>query len=90
MGKTEVMIIGRDIHISQTSGTHLCKVCRKGVGKKLIFCRECLFWIHEKCSDILGRLVEDDDLDVEGGLVMHGQLMEDLVLKSNLLMAKLM
>ena len=55
------MIMGRDIHISQTSGKHLCKVCRKGVGKKLIFCRECSFWIHEKCSDIPGRLVEDGD-----------------------------
>ena len=29
-------------------------------------------------------------LDVEGVLVIHGQLMEDLVLKSNLLMENLM
>ena len=29
-------------------------------------------------------------LGVEGVLVMHGQLMEDLVLKSNVLMASLM
>ena len=30
------------------------------------------------CSDIPGRLVEDPDLGVEGVLVMHGQLREDV------------
>ena len=61
MGKTKVMILGRVLHILQTSGKYPCTVCRKGVRKNSIFCSGCLFWIHKKCSDIPGRLVEDLD-----------------------------
>ena len=61
MGKTKVMISDRDIHALQTSGKHLCAVCRKGVGKNSIFCSGCSFWIHKKRSDIPRGLVEEPD-----------------------------
>ena len=61
MGKTKVMISGRDLHTLQTSGKYPCALCRKGVGKNSIFCSGCSFWVHKKCSDIPGRLVEDPD-----------------------------
>ena len=61
MGKTKVMTLGRGLHTLQTCGKYLCVVCRKSVGKNSIFCCECLFWVHKKCSDIPGRLVEVPD-----------------------------
>ena len=61
MGKTKIMISGRDLHTLQTSGKYPCAVCRKGVGKNSIFCSGCSFWVHKKCSSIPGRLVEDPD-----------------------------
>ena len=60
-GKTKVMISGGDPYILQTSGKYPCALCRKGVGKNSIFCSGCSFWVHKKCSDILGRLVADLD-----------------------------
>ena len=59
MGKTKVMISGRDLHTLQTSGKYPCALCRKGVRKNSIFCSGCLFWVHKECSDIPGRLAED-------------------------------
>ena len=50
MGKTKVMILGRDLHTLQTSGKYPSAVCSR-----------CLFWVHKRCSDIPGRLVEDPD-----------------------------
>ena len=61
MEKTKVMISGRDLNTLQTSGTYLCAACRKGVGKSSVFCSGCSFWVHKKCSDIPGRLVENPD-----------------------------
>ena len=61
MRKTKVMISGRDLHALQTSGKYPCAVCRKGVGKNSMFCSGCSFWVHQKCSNIPGRLVEDPD-----------------------------
>ena len=90
MEKTKVMISGRDLHTLQTSGKYPCVVCMKGVGKNSVFCSGCSFWVHRKCSDILGRLVEDPDFRCRSCLGNHGQLMEDLVLKSNFLMENLM
>ena len=47
MGKTKVMISGRDLHTLQTSGKYPCAVCRKGVRKYSIFCNGCSFWVHK-------------------------------------------
>ena len=48
MGKTKVMILGRDLHTLQSSGKYPCAVCRKDVRKKSIFCSGCSFWAHKK------------------------------------------
>ena len=68
MGKTKVMISGRNVHTLQTSGKYPCAVYKKGVGKNSIFCCGCLFWVHKKCSNIAGRLVEDPDFRCRRGL----------------------
>ena len=60
-GKTKVMISCRNLHTMHTSGKYPCAVCREGVGKNLIFCNGCSFWVHKKCSNISRRLVEDPD-----------------------------
>ena len=61
MGKTKVMISGIGLETLKDSGRHPCGVCRKGVGVNSIFCGGCLHWIHRKCSEICGRLVEDPE-----------------------------
>ena len=61
MGKTKVVISGRDLHTLQTSGKCPCAVCRKYVGKNLIFCSGWSFRVHKKCSNIPARLVEDPE-----------------------------
>ena len=61
IGKTKVMISGRDLYTWQTSGKYPCAVCRKGVTNNSIFCSGCSFWVLKKCSDIPCRLVEDPD-----------------------------
>ena len=48
------------------------------------------FGFTKKCSDIPGRLVKDPDFRSRRCLVTHGQLMEDLLLISNLVMKNLM
>ena len=55
------MISGRDLHTLDTSGKYTYAFCREGVGKNWIFCCGCSFWVHKKCSDIAGRLVEVPD-----------------------------
>ena len=59
MGKTKFMISSRDLHTLQTSGKYPCALCRRVVRQSSIFCSGCLFWVHKKCFDITGRLVED-------------------------------
>ena len=60
MGKTKVMISGRDLNTLQTSRKYPCAVFRKGVRNNSIFCSRCSFWVH-KVFHIPGRLVEDPD-----------------------------
>ena len=86
MGKTNFLISSRDLHTLETSSKYPCAVCRKGVRKNSVFYSGCLCRVHKTCSNISLRLVEDPDFKCRGVLVKHGQLMEDLVLKSNLLM----
>ena len=47
MGKTKVMISGRDHYTLQTSGKYPCVVCRKGVRKNSIFFSGCSSWVHK-------------------------------------------
>ena len=60
MGKTKVMICGKDLDTIKSSGKHPCSVCRKEVWKNSIFCTSCDAWVH-KCSGIKGRLVDITD-----------------------------
>ena len=52
MGKTKLMIPGRDLRKLQTSGKYPCAVCRKGVGKNSIFCSGCSFFQFTKSVPI--------------------------------------
>ena len=47
LGKTNIVILGRDLHILKNSGKYLCAVCMKGDKKNSMFrndfnCRRCL------------------------------------------------
>ena len=59
MGKTKIMISGKNLHFLRDSGKHSCGVCRKGVGSNSILCYGCQLWIHKKCSGIKGKLTAD-------------------------------
>ena len=59
MGKTKIMISGKNLHSPRDSGKHPCGVCRKGVGSNSIICCGCQLWIHKKCSSIKGKLTAD-------------------------------
>ena len=61
IGKTKVMISGRDLHTLQTSDKYPYAVFRKGVRKTSIFCSGCSLLVHRKCSNIPGRLSKDPD-----------------------------
>ena len=59
MGKTNIMISGKNLHSLRDSGKHPCGVCHKGVGSNSILCCGYQLWIHKKCSDIKGKLTAD-------------------------------
>ena len=59
MGKTKIMICGKNLHSLKDSGKHSCGVCRKRVGSSSIFCDGCQSWIHKKCSGFKGRFKAD-------------------------------
>ena len=50
----------------------------------------CSFWVNKKCSDILGRLVEDPDFRCRRRLGNAPAIDGRLELKSNLSMESLM
>ena len=41
MGKTKVMICGKDLDTIKRSGKYPCSVCRKRVRKNSVFCTSC-------------------------------------------------
>ena len=41
MGKTKVMICGKDLDTIKPSGKYPCSVCRKRVRKNSVFCTSC-------------------------------------------------
>ena len=59
MGKTKIMISGKNLHSLRDSGKHPCGVCRKGVGSNSILCCGCQLRIHKKCCGIKGKLTAD-------------------------------
>ena len=58
MGKTKIMISGKNLHFLSDSEKHPCGVCRKGAESNSILCG-CQLWIHKKCSGIKGKLTAD-------------------------------
>ena len=59
MGKTKIIISGKNLHSLGDSGKHPCGVCRGGVGSNSILCCGCQLWTHKKCSGIKGKLTAD-------------------------------
>ena len=90
MGKTKVMISDRGLCTLQTSGKYSCAVCRKSVGRTQSSVVDVHFGFTISVPISQVDSLKIPMLGVEGVLVMHRQLMEDLVLKSNLLMESLM
>ena len=56
IGKTKIMISGKNLHSLRDSVKHPCSVCQNGVGSNSILC---CGWIHKKCSSIKGKLIAD-------------------------------
>ena len=79
--------VSPSIHCKLLANT-LLQYATKGIGENSIFCSGCSLWVHKKCSDI--QVDQLKILILRGFLVMHRQLMEDLVLNPNLLIASLM
>jgi hypothetical protein len=61
MGKTKVMVSGRDMDVLKKSGKDPCAVCLTGTGRNSILCGTCSRWVHKKCSGIPGKLTADSE-----------------------------
>ena len=59
-GKTKIMICGTGLDLLQSSGEFPYANCCTGVGSNSIFCNDCKYWVHKKCSG-LKRLTKDPD-----------------------------
>ena len=59
--KTKFMVSGKGLGQLRDSGAFPCGVCRTGVGANSIFCSQCCFWIHKKCSGVIGRLSDNPE-----------------------------
>ena len=49
-GNMKIVICGTGLNLLQSSGEFPCAVCRTGVGSNSIFCNDCMYWVHRKCS----------------------------------------
>ena len=45
----------------RNSGAFPCGVCRTGVGANSVLCSQCSFWIHKKCSGVIGSLSDNPE-----------------------------
>ena len=59
MGKTKGLCSRHDAPKPVDKSKFPCGVCTEGVGSNSILCCNCNHWVHKKCTDITGRLVED-------------------------------
>ena len=59
MGKTKILICGKNLHPLKDSGKHHCGACRKEIGSNSIFCDRCQSWINKKYSCFKGILKAD-------------------------------
>ena len=71
-GKTKIMWCRLSMRLRILE--HPCSGCKKEVGDNLVFCVECLRWVHKRCSGISGKLKSNVDfhcrrcLEGENGL----------------------
>ena len=59
--KTKILVSGKNLNTLHDSGKFPCSVCRKEVSNNSIYCNGCSHWVHKKCSDLTGRLVENPE-----------------------------
>ena len=59
-GKTKIMICGTGLDLLQSSDEFPCAIRSTGVGSNSIFCNDCKYWVHKKCSG-LKHLTKDPD-----------------------------
>ena len=55
------MVSGIGLGQLRDSGAFPCRVCRTGVGANSILCSQCSFWIHKKCSGVIGSLSDNPE-----------------------------
>ena len=61
IGKTKVMVSGKNCGDVERLGKWPCTVCGKGVGSNSIRCTGCSGWVHKRCSGVKGSLVRAED-----------------------------
>ena len=61
MGKTKIMVSGVNLQTLKDSGKYPYSVCRKGVVSNSIYCAGCSYWVHKKCSGVIGSLKSNPD-----------------------------
>ena len=52
IGKTKILITGKERETIVCSGEFPCGVCGRGVGQNSLTCAECNKWIHKRCSGL--------------------------------------
>ena len=52
IGKTKILITGKERETIVCSGEFPCGVCGRGVGLNSLTCAECNKWIHKRCSGL--------------------------------------
>ena len=59
--KTKFMVLGVGLGQLRDSGAFPCDACSTGVGANSFLCCQCYFWIHKKCSGVIGRLSDNPE-----------------------------
>ena len=83
IGKTKVMVSGKNCGDIERTGKWPCAVCGKGVGSNSIQCTSCNGWVHKRCSGVKGvlaraegtfvcKVCESVDVNGESGDVDEG------------------
>ena len=52
VGKTKVLVSGKECETVVSSGEYPCGVCGRGVGRNSVFCTNCDKWVHKRCSGL--------------------------------------
>ena len=52
LGKTKILVSGKECESVVTSGEYPCGVCGRGVGNNSVLCTECGKWVHKRCSGL--------------------------------------